>query len=69
MLLRHVSERSFRRQGRPGAGVSIVHNGGYGTARHDDGPRAVTEGRLCYLCPAPHDFLILKLGRPVFQFF
>ena len=38
-LLRHVSERSFRRQGWPGAGW-VVHNGGYGTVSTGDGPSA-----------------------------
>ena len=36
---------------------------------HRHRPRAGTGGHLCHLCPAPHDFFILKLGRPVFQFF
>ena len=42
-LLRHVSERSLRRQGRPGAGL-VVHKGGYGTVRPGDGPRARHRG-------------------------
>ena len=44
-LRRHVSERSFRRQGRPGAGL-VVHKGGYGMVGKGERDRSSsTEGR------------------------
>ena len=46
-LLRQVSERSFRRQGWPGAGGGW-HKGGYGTVRTGYGPSAVTGGRRAH---------------------